>query len=123
MAAQNFLRVFDTMDWEAFQAWWSRNPTVFFPFADTPERVEGAAVLTRFRQFFDEVRSRRSGPSFLRLVPRALKAETFGSVGVVTFTLGQRPGDVGRRTLVFLLENGEWKIVHLHASVAESEKR
>ena len=64
LAAQNFLGVFDNLDWERFQASWSSNPTAFFPFADTPERVEGSAVMTRFRQFFDDVRARRSGPPF-----------------------------------------------------------
>ncbi|MEO6331955.1 MAG: nuclear transport factor 2 family protein [Gemmatimonadaceae bacterium] len=116
-AAQNFLRVFDNMDWEQFRASWSHNPTAFLPFADEPERVEGSAVLARFREFFIEVRSRGTGPPYLHLAPRGLRAETFGSTGVVTFMLGDRPGRIGRRTLVFVIENGEWKLAHLHASV------
>jgi len=121
-AAENFLRSFDNMDWEPFRASWSRNPTVFFPFADTPERVDGKAVEARFRTFFADVRSRRPGPPYLHLSPRDLRAETLGSAGVVTFTLGRRPGDIGRRTLLFVLENGEWKLAHLHASVIETDE-
>jgi hypothetical protein len=120
VAAQDFLRVFDNMEWEKFHASWSRNPSVFFPFTDTPERVEGVAVATRFRKFFDDVRKQRKDPPYLHLNPRNLRAEVFGSSGIVTFMLGQSPGDIGRRTLVFVIENGEWKLAHLHASVVEA---
>jgi hypothetical protein len=120
VAAQDFLRVFDNMDWEPFLASWSRNPSVFFPFADTPERVEGVAVAIRFRQFFDHVTKRRKGPPYLHLEPRGLRAEVNGSSGVVTFMLGKPPDDIGRRTLLFVIENGRWKLAHLHASVVES---
>ncbi|HEX6576189.1 MAG TPA: nuclear transport factor 2 family protein [Gemmatimonadaceae bacterium] len=116
-SAQNFLHVFDSLDWERFRASWSKNPTVFFPFVDTPERVDGDAVEERFRMFFSDVRSKRPGPPHLRISPRDLRTEMFGSVGVVTFNLGQRPGDIGRRTLIFVMEDGEWKLAHLHASV------
>lgn len=118
-AAQNFLRVFDDLDWEQFRAAWSRNPTVFSFSDDKPERIEGSAVLASFREFFAEVRARRKGPPYLHIVPRGLRAETFGSAGVVTFMLGDRPGNIGRRTLLFVIENGEWKLAHLHASVIE----
>lgn len=117
-AAQNFLRVFDNMDWEQFSAAWSHNPTAFFP-SDMPDRVEGSAVLARFQEFFIRVRSSNPGPPYLHLAPRSLRAETFGSTGVVTFMLGDRPGRVARRTLLFVIENGEWKLAHLHASVVE----
>jgi hypothetical protein len=40
-AAAHFLKVFDNLDWEPFAAAWSASPSVFFPFADTPVRVEG----------------------------------------------------------------------------------
>ena len=119
VAAQNFLRVFDDLDWERFRAAWSRNPTVFSFSDDKPERIEGSAVLASFREFFAEVRARRKGPPYLHIVPRGLRAETFGSAGVVTFMLGDRPGNIGRRTLVFVIENGEWKLAHLHASIIE----
>ena len=122
-AAQDFLRAFDNMEWERFHASWSRDPSVFFPFTDTPERVEGVAVATRFRQFFDDVTKRRKGPPYLHLEPRGLRAEVFGSSGVVTFMLGRPPSDVGRRTLLFVIENGEWKLAHLHASVVEAPAR
>jgi len=116
-AAEQFLRVFDDLDWEPFRASWSAEPSVFFPFDDTPERVAGrAAVEARFRRFFDDTRSRTSGPPYLHLKPRELRVERYGDAGLVTFML-DGPGDrVGRRTLLFVRENNEWKLAHLHAS-------
>ncbi len=122
LAAEHFLRVFDNLESEAFEAAWSSSRSAFFPFRDTPERVEGADVAVRFRRFFDEVKATRPGPPYLRLQPQALRAEVRGDAGLVTFTLGQRPGDVGRRTLLFVRESGRWKLAHLHASTALAEE-
>ncbi len=94
-------------------------PTFFFPFDDTPERVTGrAAVDARFRRFFDQVRARGSGPPYLNLKPRELRVERYGDAGLVTFELGGPGGRMGRRTLLFVRENGAWRLSHLHAAVA-----
>lgn len=121
-AAEHFLRVFDNLEWDAFDAAWSTSRSVFFPFRDTPERVEGADVAVRFRRFFDEVKATRPGPPYLRLQPQALRAEVRGDAGLVTFTLGRRPGNVGRRSLLFVWESGQWKLAHMHASTALAEE-
>jgi len=116
-AAEQFLRVFDNLEWEAFRANWAAEPSVFFPFDDTPERVSGrAAVEARFRKFFDETRAHTPGPPYLHLQPRELRVERHGDAGLVTFMLGGPGKRIGRRTLLFVLENGAWKLVHLHAS-------
>ena len=115
-AAEHFLRVFDNLEFEPFEAAWSSSRSVFFPFRDTPERVEGAAVGERFRSFFAEVRSTRPGPPYLHLQPRELRAAVVGDAGLVTFMLGRAPGDVSRRTLLFVRERGAWKLRHMHAS-------
>ncbi len=115
-AAEHFLRVFDNLEFESFEAAWSSSRSVFFPFHDTPERVEGAAVGERFRQFFADVRSTRPGPPYLHLEPRELRAEVIGDGGLVTFMLGRAPGEVSRRTAFFVRERGAWKLRHLHAS-------
>ena len=36
-AAERFLRALDDLDWEPFRASWASEPTVFFPFGDTPD--------------------------------------------------------------------------------------
>ena len=115
-AAEHFLRVFDNLEFEPVEAAWSSSRSVFFPFRDTPERVEGAAVGERFRGFFAEVRSTRPGPPYLHLAPRELRTDVIGDAGLVTFMLGRAPGDVSRRTLLFVRERGVWKLRHMHAS-------
>ncbi len=118
-AAEHFLRVFDNLEWEAFRATWASDPTVFFPFDAAPERATGrAAVEAGFRQFFDSVKASRPGPPYLHLNPRELRVERYGDAGLVTFMLGEPGGRVARRTLVFVRENGAWKLAHLHASAA-----
>jgi ketosteroid isomerase-like protein len=123
-AADHFLRVFANFDGEAFRATWSSEPVVFFPFDDTPETVKGrAAIEARFHRFFEEVRARAPGPPYLHINPRELTVQRYGDdVGVVTFVLDQPPQlggpPVARRTLLFVQENGVWKLAHLHASAA-----
>jgi ketosteroid isomerase-like protein len=52
-ATERFLRAFENLDWEAFRLVWASEPTVFFPFDDTAERVTGkAAMEARWQRFF-----------------------------------------------------------------------
>lgn len=122
-AAERFLRALDNLDWEPFRASWASEPTVFFPFGDTPERVTGReAVEARWRRFFEEARARRPGPPYLNLKPRDLRTERYGDVGLVTFTLeltvGGRQLPLQRRTLLFIREHDAWRLSHMHASGA-----
>ena len=122
-AAERFLRALDNLDWEPFRASWASEPTVFFPFGDTPDRVAGqVAVEARWRRFFEEARSRRAGPPYLNLKPLDIRTERYGDVGLVTFTLeltvGGRQLPLQRRTLLFVREHDAWKLTHMHASGA-----
>ena len=122
-AAERLLRALDDLDWEPFRTSWASEPTVFFPFGDTPERVTGrVAVEERWRRFFEEARARRPGPPYLNLKPRDLRTERYGDVGLVTFTLeltvGGRQLPLQRRTLLFVREHDAWRLAHMHASGA-----
>jgi hypothetical protein len=122
-AVERFLRALDNLDWESFRGSWASEPTVFFPFGDTPDRVTGqVAVESRWRRFFEEARARGSGPPYLHLKPRDLRAERYGDVGLVTFTLeltvGGRQLPLQRRTLLFVRDHDAWKLAHMHASGA-----
>ena len=111
-AAENF---FDDLDWERFAACWSSDPTVFVPGDDA--RLNGrAAVLTRFRRMFDQIPLRSSGPPYLHLKPRHLRIDRYGDAGLVTFTLGDPPGPIPLRSLLFVRESGAWKLAHAHAT-------
>lgn len=118
-AAEHFLRVFDNLEWEPFRTMWAPDATVFFPFDAAPKRATGRTeVEDMFRRFFDQTRSTRPGPPYLHLNPRDLVVQRYGDTGIVTFMLGASGNRVGRRTLVFVREKGDWKVVHLHASTA-----
>lgn len=123
ITAEQLLRALADLDWEPFCAAWAPEPTVFFPFGDTPDRVTaGAAVEERWRRFFEETRAQRSGPPYLDLKPRDMRTERYGDVGLVTFTLeltvGGRQLPLQRRTLLFVRAHDAWKLVHMHASGA-----
>jgi SnoaL-like domain len=122
-AAERFVRALDDLDWEPFRASWASEPTVFFPFGDTPDRVTGLVPIeARWRRFFDEARARTPGPPYLHLKPRDIRTERYGDVGLVTFTLeltvGGRQLPLQRRTLLFIREHEAWKLAHMHASGA-----
>jgi len=113
--ANTFLRALDGLDWERFVACWSSNPTAFYPGDDV--RLDGRTeVLTRFRTLFDQIPLRSPGPRYLHLEPRNLRIDRYGDAGLVTFTLGDRPGPVPLRSLLFVREAGAWKLAHLHAT-------
>jgi ketosteroid isomerase-like protein len=121
-ATEHFLTVFQNFDWDAFRLTWSKDPTVFFPFVDTPERVTGtAAVEARWRRFFDDGRRQGGAPPYFQVTPRNLLVQRHGDTAVVTFDLGESPNPRrGRRTLIFVKEKDAWKLAHLHASVIVS---
>ena len=115
-AADRFLVAFDNLDWDAFKSSWSTSPSVFFPFSDTPKRITGKAEVERvFLAFFDQVRANTPGPPYLNLRPQELQVQTFGDSALVTFML-IKDHRISRRSLLFVREATEWKLVHLHAS-------
>ena len=115
-AAEAFIVAFNNLDWERFRRSFSDDATVFFPFSQVPRRANGRAdVEAVFKFFFDEVRKRKPNPPYQNIEPKDMKIQVLGDAAVVTFHLGE--GDrVGRRTVVFRKQKGEWLIVHLHAS-------
>ena len=115
-AAAAFVEAFNNLDWEKFRLGFSDDATVFFPFAQFPQRASGRAeVEAIFKRFFDEVRKRKAAPPYLNIEPKDMQIQALGDAAIVTFHLGE--GDtVGRRTLVFQKQKGRWLIAHLHAS-------
>jgi ketosteroid isomerase-like protein len=110
-AAENFVRALGALDWERFVACWSSDPTAFFP--GDAVRLDGrAAVLARFRTMFD----RLSSPGSLPLKPRDLRVDRYGDAGLVTFRLVSTSGPTPLRSLLFVREEGGWKLVHVHAT-------
>jgi ketosteroid isomerase-like protein len=117
-AVMRFLRAFEDLDWERFRAVFADDATVYFPTPEPPQRFVGrVAVEGRFRRVFDAIRAAApSGPPYQHLPPVDLRIEMLGaSAALVTFEF-RNVERVGRRTLVWRREGGDWRIVHLHAS-------
>jgi len=51
----------------------------------------------------------------MTLEPRDVVIQIFDTVAIVTFHL-LSDARLARRTFVFIRKNGDWKIIHIHAS-------
>src|SRR5215475_4939460 len=115
---RKFLRAFEDLDMKQFIACFADDATVFFPIPEPPERVEGKqAIQQRFEHVFASIRSTaKSGPPFHHLAPDDLLFQlTPGRTAVVSFHL-RNEKRIARRTFVLTNINGQWLILHLHAS-------
>jgi ketosteroid isomerase-like protein len=117
---RSFLLAFENLDMQQFVACFADNATVFFPMPEPPERVEGKqAIKQRFEKVFASIRSTaKSGPPFHHLASEDLTIQMMpGQTAVVSFHL-RNSERIARRTLVLINTNGQWRILHLHASNA-----
>jgi len=118
-AVDEFIHAFDRLEWQRFRRCFAPAVTVFFPFDTNPRRADGKAeVEAGFKRFFDEVRAKATGPSYLGLAPRGVTVRVWRDVALVTFHLDGVTGlpGTGRRTLLLERRAEQWRIVHLHAS-------
>jgi uncharacterized protein (TIGR02246 family) len=117
---RKFLHAFEDLDMRQFIVCFSDDATVFFPMPQPPDRFDGKqAIQQRFEQVFASIRSAaKSGPPFHHLTPENLAIQLMpGHTAVVSFHL-RNDERVARRTLVLSKMNGQWLIIHLHASNA-----
>ena len=115
---RKFLRAFEDLDIQQFVACFADDASVFFPVPEPPERVNGKhAIQQRFERVFASIRSTaKSGPPFHHLTPEELSIQLMpGQTAVVSFHLRNQER-IARRTLVLVNTNGQWLILHLHAS-------
>lgn len=122
-ANARFLHAFENLDMPAFIRCFAEDATVFFPVPEPPQRFDGKeAVRAHFEQVFAAIRksSSSSAPPYHQLVPQDLAVQVIApDAAVVSFTL-RNAERIARRTLVFKKINGDWLILHLHASNVSS---
>jgi ketosteroid isomerase-like protein len=85
--------------------------TVFFPMNDAPLRANGRdEIAAVFAGLFTQ-------PGYKGSVPPSddLRVERFGDAALITFQV-KNPNVTSRRTFVLRVENGKWRIAHLHGS-------
>jgi len=114
-ATQSFVKSFISFDWKSFRNAFSSRATIFFPTWEQGKRRTGKKEIEDtwteiFPEFIDSTKK-----FDLKIEPRDMLIQLFEKTAIVTFHLGG--GDyLSRRTIVFIKENEEWKIIHLHAS-------
>jgi ketosteroid isomerase-like protein len=117
-----FLEAFNSLDPARFDAFFSEDVTMFFPGGPFPkERVQGKAAVTgAFARFFGMARER--GATRLGIEPLDLAVQNHDRFAVATFHLRGGNGNIGRRSILLGLQDGQWRIVHFHASALEAAK-
>jgi ketosteroid isomerase-like protein len=121
-----FIAAFGNLDMPAFIACFADDATVFFPTPEPPQRFDGkAAIREHFEQVFAAIRrsSHSPAPPYHELEPEDLEFQLVNAdTVVVTFHL-RNAERLGRRTLVIANIDGQWLIVHLHASNVATERK
>ncbi len=121
---ERFIHAFNDLDWAMFRDHFADDATVFFPMSSNRMRGDGRAeVEAVFGALFRSPRAPDGGPPYLSIRPLDAKIQMLSNAAVATFHLGaDDEPSVGRRTLVLRRDgDGEWRIVHLHASVIDRD--
>ncbi len=118
-----FLRAFENGDIESMEAAFAED-ALTFPRSimatdldmdiDVRDYRRVTGIDPQMRALIDRLKAEGRTPPYLSLDPQDLDIRVYGDAAVATFHLtGAR---LGRRTFVLAKLDGEWKIVHLHAS-------
>lgn len=120
-ATQKFLTAFTEFDWITFKSCFAKDATIFFPFKYGKRKNGQTEIEEVWKEFFPEFID--STKRFdLKLDPQSMRIQLYGKSAIVTFHMGEDTDYLSRRTLVFIKEEEDWKIAHLHASGLEQEK-
>ena len=114
---KEFLTAVDTGDQARLESCFDVEATMYFPFDDTPDLVEGRiAVLERFDRLFAAWRRRGLSTPYVGFAPKQFRTRAVGAGhALATFTVGIE-GAPGRRSVLLRRSDTRWQILHLHAS-------
>lgn len=127
-AVQGFLAAFRNLSWDSFLGAFDNGATVFFPFAGLPRRASGIEeIAAGFTPLFESLRNQHpAGPPYLPLVPLDLRMTVSGHMALITFHIDDSADEratLCRRTMVWIDDGSQWRILHLHASNMPAELR
>ena len=118
-----FLAAFNTLDWSSFRACLADNVSLFnpdIPGAISLRRLDGRIEVERsFRAVFDAAGEGGATPRGPDIHPEHVSLERFGDVALVTFEFRRSDHSFGRRSLLLVRANNDWRITHIHASNVE----
>jgi ketosteroid isomerase-like protein len=112
------ITAFENLDLPAFMACFADDATGFFPVPGPPGLFEGKSAIQRqFERLFGEVRrSHNAGPPYFHIIPGNSQVQILSPDAALVFFDQRNTQRNGRRTLVFRKSQGQWFIVHFHAS-------
>jgi ketosteroid isomerase-like protein len=115
LALQTFLKAFAHFQLDEMMMWWADDATAFFPVEHQRERLGGKAAI---REAFAQIiaRGQEAGMTQLTINVEDMQAQELGDFAVISFHLRAEP--LCRRSFVLRQRQGQWRIVHLHASNA-----
>lgn len=117
-----FIQAIDRLDLDGVADSFSRDGTAFYPFSFTPHRLDGREQIREAqRQGFDWARAQlveagHNAPLSLNLQPTHMEVRLLGETVAIVTWHSDRSTHAGRRTAVLHRIQGEWLIVHHHAS-------
>jgi hypothetical protein len=119
-----FLSAFENGDTEKMETYFARD-AVTFPRAIMSNNYEPGINTDDYRRVtgidpnmlaaVDNWKATQPGPPYISLQPEDLDIKMYTDVALVTFHLTGE-NSVSRRSFVLSDTQGEWKIIHLHAS-------
>lgn len=123
-AALAFVDALSNADMDALLAAFRDDATVFMPFESIPRRVQGKEeIRAAFAPMFERLRASGRPAPYMKIVPRDVETQVYGTTAIITFHLGAlpaagatEPAAFSRRTIVVTREGERWLIAHLHAS-------
>lgn len=123
LAAQRFVKAFNSFDWATFKSCFTDDANMFHPTWEQARRRQGrkeieATWLEVFPEFIDS-----TNKSTLNITPRDLHIQLYANTAILTFHLGEGVTQLSRRSLVMIKQEGIWKIAHLHASSLKDEAK
>jgi len=111
-STQNFIQSFVSLKWETFKSFFSNDATMFYPQLEYARRLNGKKEIEDALQpeFTD---TSLKGPAFITL--KDIRVQTDRRTAIVSFHLEDKHR-LGRYTIIWIRRQGEWKILHFHAS-------
>lgn len=114
-AMDSFFLALNSFDANGYAAMLTDDATLFFTGPPFPiRRVQGRAEIMKLvTPLFDTLKAKGTKGT---VAPDGIEYQTWGDTSVVTFDIPVGAA-LDRRTFVLKRVRGQWKIVHLHASV------
>ena len=112
------ITAFENLDLAAFTACFADDATGFFPLPEPPGLFEGKSAIQRqFERLFADIRrAHPAGPPYFHIIPGNSQVQILAPQAALVSFDQRNSQRSGRRTLVLRKSQGQWLIVHFHAS-------